>query len=305
MNSDNLTRSGANAASNDHDSRWELWAEDGLPTSIEQRLLAAGTHAADVATAVAQVADELTGLMERHHPVAAVDRFLSGVDSWEDRCDRWATLRTLERLSQLPVAAPAWPGWVPPDPHARRRPLTAIEMALVRHCSMVRTGRAAVVGALDSGAASGELTAINRTAVILGANGTPTGLRAAGTRRDTKSGYPEAAPRTLDLPAWCRPTYTRLLAGPTGDRPLAYGGRSDDQQKIQSCLLMDVGAALKDAGLAGDPTVKPLSIRNTYGRAVHDAGGGIEGAAAALGHDDLMSVAREIGIRPHKPARKR
>jgi hypothetical protein len=44
--------------------------------------------------------------------------------------------------------------------------------------------------------------------------------------------------------------------------------------------------------------VKPLSIRNTFGRAVH-AKAGLEAAAAALGHHDLNRVATEIGLRAH------
>jgi hypothetical protein len=62
---------------------------------------------------------------------------------------------------------------------------------------------------------------------------------------------------------------------------------------------MRLRKVLTVAGLGGDPTVKPLSIRNTFGRDHHDRTGDLLGTAALFGHEDLMSVAREIGLRPH------
>jgi integrase len=67
---------------------------------------------------------------------------------------------------------------------------------------------------------------------------------------------------------------------------------------------MVVRKALVRAGLGEDPTVTPLSVRNTAGRRVYDERG-LEAAAAFLGHQDLMSVAREIGVREHRPTRQR
>jgi integrase len=278
--------------------RWDHWSDSGLPTDIARRLAAVGAYNPAAVSTISGLTDELELYLVRHAPAAAVDRFLAADDTWQGRCDRLAALRTLERLSQLNVPALPRPRWAPPDPNLRRRVLTDVEIGLTRHCALTSTARAGVVGALDSGAASGELGTITPD----DATGE---LTLRGTAREVKSGYPEAAPRSVPWATWCVAAVTKLLACPVAGRPLLYGGNSKDPAKVQSCLLMAVGAVLRDAGLAEDPTVKPLSIRNTFGRAIHDAGGGIEAAAAALGHDDLMTVAREIGLRPHKPARSR
>lgn len=113
-----------------------------------------------------------------------------------------------------------------------------------------------------------------------------------------------AAPRSVQLAAWCRPAFTELAAIAGDERPVLHPCGSVRANKAQSNLLTIVGTVFQHAGLEGDDTVKPLSIRNTYGRAVYDAHG-IEAAAAALGLSDLMSVAREIGVHPHKPVRKK
>lgn len=285
--------------------RWDAWSDDGLPPYISQRLLATGVYGPSTVATVAGLADELEVRLAQCAAFKAVDGLLAAGSTWEDRCDRRAVVRILERLAQLKVPSLPWPGWLPPDPNARRRILTDVERSLVRHCSLATTGRSAVVGALDSGAASGELALLLRSAVALDEAGSAVALDLAGTQRDVKSGYPEAAPRRRELALWSRPAFTSLLTGRTGDRPLLYGGHATDLGKIQSSLLMTVGAVLADAGLAGDPTVKPLSIRNSFGRAFYDLGRGIEATAAVLGHHDLMSVTREIGISPHKAARRR
>ena len=280
-------------------SRWEPWAEDGLPNSLTARLAPWLIYNdADLAT-LENLATELDQLLEHHHPLSAVDRFLCIARTHSESCDRRAALRLLERLSQLNAAPLPWTGLPHPDLNARRRPLTGLERGLVRHCALTSPARTGVVGLIDSGATSGELGDLRATAFTNPGNGV-VAARLPGTCRGTRSGYPEAQPRTVEIAAWARPALTRLVAG-SDHRPVLYSGQAEDPAKVQSALLMAVGHVLRDAGLAGDPAVQPMSIRNTFGRAHYDTTGDLVATAAALGHDDLMTVAREIGIREHRP----
>lgn len=284
--------------------RWDLWADRGLPTGIDAALAARGTHSTAAIATVAALAAELESRLEHLRPPAAVDRFLAAGEAWEDRLDRWSTLRTLERLAHLPAKPLPWPGWAPPDPNLRRRPLTSVEIGLVRLSALRTKAKAALVGALDAGLASGELPLVAADQIVV-ADGAPAAMRAPGTCRDNRSGYPEAFARRLDIHSWCRPAFTAAVEHQAAGPRLLYQGNSATHATIQSAQLMAVGTVLADAGLAGDPTVKPLSIRNTAGRHAYEtAGRSIEAAADLLGHDDLMFVAREIGIRPHRPTRR-
>jgi hypothetical protein len=95
-----------------------------------------------------------------------------------------------------------------------------------------------------------------------------------------------------------------LLADTDATQLLLYTGNSTVPNKIQSSILMTVNKVLEDAGLAGDPPVKPQSVRNGAARRAYNDGG-IEAAAGLLGIRDLNGVAREIGVRPHLPQRQR
>ena len=108
----------------------------------------------------------------------------------------------------------------------------------------------------------------------------------------------------MEIPLWARACFTQLAKNAVATRPLLYAGSSHEPKKIQSLILMNLGKALSLAGLASDPTVTPLSIRNTAGRRAYESGG-IEAAANLLGLEDFNSVAREIGLRPHLPTRKK
>lgn len=287
----------------DLSARWNTWSDGGLPTSISPRLAHLHIYTAEDLSYLDSLAAELQDLLEHHHPIFAVDRFLAAAATHAESCDRRAALRVFERLSQLGVDPLPWSSLPHPDPNARRRVLTSIEQGLVRHCALPVAQRAGVVGLLDSGASSGELGGLHAPAFTF------TGplveiADLPGTCRDARSGYPEAQPRGAQIATWARPSLTSLV-GAAGARPVLYSGQSTDQGKVQSAMLMVVRTVLRDAGVSGDPTVQPLSIRNTFGRAHYDASKDLLATAAMLGHDDLMTVAREIGIRNHPPVSKR
>lgn len=292
------------ATSAELDIRWRNWQDNGLPSDIETQLARLGTHTVTAAAAVAERAEEIAARLGQPRG-AAIDRFLNVTDDWAERTDRIATVRTLEVLTAFKGPAMARPCWRPPAEHSRRRTLTGIEIGLVRLCALRHSGSTVRVAALDAGGLSGELDSIFPSDVIFDVHGDPTQLQFCGTHREIASGYPPAAPRILEIPAWSRPAFkTDVAAAVTANRRLLYKGKSDEAAKIQSSVLMGVHSVLCDAGLGSDPTVRPLSIRNTFGRAVYDTAG-IEAAAQALGHDDWMAVAREIGVRPHAPVRQR
>ena len=284
--------------------RWRIWHEEGLPINLDPRLRAIGTYSEAAITRVTSLAGELETLLERYEPTRAIDRFLAGSGEWNERLERWASLHVLERLSQLTGTGLKRPSWQPPSTTLRRRVLFDVEIGLVRHSSLDSVVRCASVGSLDMGLASGELNRFCERAILWDGSQLATAVSAPGTERASAFGYPVAAPRQLPVPNWARPSISQLATGAPSDSLLLYGGRSTDPDKIQSSILMVVRKALVRAGLGDDPTITPLSIRNTAGRHVYDAHG-LEAAAAFLGHDDLMSVAREIGVREHRPTRMR
>ena len=132
--------------------------------------------------------------------------------------------------------------------------------------------------------ASGELGVLLPAGVRCDANTQATHLEGTGTLRPVTCGYPVAAPRTMEIPTWARSTFSSLLVNADPARPILYGGDSVDPGKIQSLILMNINKVL---------------ARRAYGS------GGIEAAAELLGMQDFNSVAREIGIKAHLPARKR
>lgn len=284
--------------------RWSIWGEEGLPDNLESRLHATNTYSPAAITQLVALANELSERLEHRAPVGAVDHFLAAGDEWTERLNRRTTLRVLERLNHLPGAPLAKPDWLTPKATLRRRLLTELEIGLVRHCSLDSPLCASTVGALDGGAASGELPKIVPPTVRRDPKGLPTHLDGLGTKRPSPFGYPAAAPRTISIPHWSRPSWARLLPNTPEDAPILYTGASSDSAKIQSAILMSANKALAKAGLGDDPTAKPLSIRNTAARRVYDDQG-LEAAARFLGHGDFMSVAREIELREHLPVRER
>lgn len=284
--------------------RWMIWGDEGLPDNLESRLRATRTYAPATITQLVALASELNERLEHRAPAGAVDHFLAAGDEWSESLDRRAALRVLERLSHLPSAPLAKPDWHAPKATLRRRLLTELEIGLVRHCSLDSPLCASTVGALDGGTASGELHKITPPTVRRDPSGLPTHLDGLGTERPSPFGYPVAAPRTIEIPLWARPSFARLVPNTPFDAPILYTGASNDPTKVQSAILMSANKALAKAGLGDDPTVKPLSIRNTAARRAYETSG-LEAAAQFLGHGDFTSVAREIGLRDHLLVRER
>jgi len=284
--------------------RWQTWGEEGLPADFERRLQLIGTFSMEALARLVELSGELERNLERRAPRGAVDHFMAASIDWVDYLDRMATVRTLEYLGQPRMKPVSWLRRTSPDAHSRRRILTGIEDGLVCFSSLSSWRRTGPVGALDSGMASGELGLLSTSGVLRDDSGTVTHLQGAGTMRATTCGYPAAVPRTMQIARWAQSSFTELVSHAQPDELLLYGGTSEEPTKIQSLILMNVGKALATAGLAGDPTVTPLSIRNTAARRIHDSSG-LEAASAFLGHKDFDSVAREIGIRPHLAKRSR
>lgn len=297
-NTNNITSSSV-----DFHTRYETWQREGLPLNPTTRLRAIGTYDDAALATVEVLVTELSQRMERDHAGAAVDTFLAASASWKDGNARYATLRSLEFLSQLP-------GEAQPRRHAdapanlRRRVLSSLERGLVRHAALSATMRVVLIGALDAGIASAELARLDTSHLARDTQGRPTHYLAPGSTRESASGYPAAAPRTLVIPTWSQEALAFVAKSTPASAPLLYNGTSTSPTRQQSTILMAVNGCLERAGFGDDKTVTPLSVRNTAARAIYDESG-LEAAAAFLGHEDLGSVAREIGIREHRPLRKR
>ena len=285
-----------------NENRWEQWADEGLPHSIDQRLGAGGAFSQSARQSVVTLAAELGHELETSTPLRAVDRFLARGETFINRVDRRAVVITLEHLDHLKAPALPWPRWAPDDPFARERVLTEIEIGLVRMCAVSSSGKAGAIAALDAGAISGELGILLGSMAHLGPDGMAIHLDAPGTLRPGGFGYTAANPRRLTVPTWAAPRFKELMAKTGDDQLLLYGGSSTNPGKIQSSILMIVGKVLGAAGLSGDATVKPQSIRNTAARKLFE-NEGLEAAADLLGHDDYTAVAEKIGIRSRRVTR--
>jgi len=292
------------AALEDIASRWDQWRMAEFPRHIEQRLRSVGTFGEHAIERISELSDELERLLSVGPTLRAIDFFLARGSSQSQRLDRYATIRVLEILDQVKGGPIAWPkGWSPEDPNQRERILQDTEIGLVRLVSMKSAATSGPVATLDAGAISGELGILRGMDLIALAGGSFE-ISAPGTQRASGLGYTMAAPRTLAINPWAT-TKLKILAQATGpDDLLLYDGSATTASKIQSSILMSVSNTLQRAGLSQDPSVRPLSIRNTAGRRAYDVGG-LEAAASLLGHDDFTSVAKKIGIRSHGRVRVR
>ncbi|MCY7298196.1 MAG: hypothetical protein LH616_03160 [Ilumatobacteraceae bacterium] len=81
--------------------RWRYWQDNGLPVDIESRLAGLGTHTTSAAARVAEQAEQIATHLVRRTPIDAMDRFLNESDDWAERTDRFATVRTLEKLTSF------------------------------------------------------------------------------------------------------------------------------------------------------------------------------------------------------------
>ncbi len=307
--------------------RFDHLGDFDLADAARSVLPATNTCSKSVLAELTILEGRLSKLFASNEPRAAVDRFLSEVDGWEDRLDRYAVLHILDLAFGSTPKETRWPDWVPCDPNQSKRPLRPLELALVRliarsdiptkaslkgktkvaKCSHV--DRVVLVAAAMAGADSGELAYILPSAPeviagrVTGNIDLPGGRRSPNASTDDSApqvpGPTSARPRTATLPAWTlQAVEARLVvAANYPQAPLLYTGQSTSIEKIQSSLLMNLSSTLKLAGLGGDKSVSPLSIRNGAARERYDETGSIEVVAAMLGYGDLNLTQRHIGLR--------
>ena len=108
-------------------------------------------------------------------------------------------------------------------------------------------------------------------------------------------GSAKTEPRRAKLTDWSIPVLARRLerAWPT-DRSLTYEGKGS-AASMQASSSMAIARILNSAGLRGDPSVKPESVRAWAGRRIWVETGRIESAAAALGCMSLDTAAGIVG----------
>lgn len=275
----------------DNQTCWRSWASNGLPpVSAFNAYLDA-----DARATLVELRDDLDNrFWSGQDPVRAVEGFLADFDDVVGYRDRYATIRLFEKVSGMSVRAlqrsqPLTKGQI-------RRPLTPLEMTLLRRCSTASLQKVGLIGVCEAGAGSGELHPIVGTDITLDSSGRGTHLDARGTDRPTKSGYPVCMPRRLQIPVWCQ----EVIGGSAKvmpNSPLLYGGNAEDETDRQSAVLMVVKSVFDDAGLGQDKTVAPLSIRNTTAKRVNETAG-LQAAAALLGIGNFQFVAYEIELSP-------
>jgi len=272
-----------------------------MPEDVADRLAAVGLCSPRAIDRGGVLMRELADRVEAQLAVIAIDRFLAAGREWHDRLDRRAVVELARLVSDLERGPVVWPGWQPDAATVRRRVLRDLEMALIRMIAArrVTAATAATVGLCEAGAASGELAQVTPEDVRTRADGSPEAVWLPGGGR---AGYARERP----LPAWVRPLIARRLQAAAGEPlgRLAYAGAAVWAHKQQSAVLMNLNTVLRNAGLGGDPTVKPLSVRNTAARAIYDRDG-LEPAAAAVGAGSYDAVACEIGLKAHPPVRRR
>src|SRR5207245_623748 len=102
--------------------------------------------------------------------------------------------------------------------------------------------------------------------------------------------------RWLNLLPWAVGALERRIdvVGPADpSTPLAYEGTAPQSA---AAVSMGLRTILNRAGLAGDSTVQPKSIRAWGGRRLYDECGDIEEVAHRLGLDSLNGARRLIGL---------
>ena len=108
-------------------------------------------------------------------------------------------------------------------------------------------------------------------------------------------GSAKTEPRMATLTDWGRQVLARRLdlVGPT-DRSLTYEGKGS-AASMQASSSMAIARILNEAGLRGDGSVKPESVRAWAGHRIWVETGRIESAAVALGCRSLDTTARIVG----------
>ncbi len=108
-------------------------------------------------------------------------------------------------------------------------------------------------------------------------------------------GSAKTEPRIATLTDWGTQVLARRLdlVGPT-DRSLTYEGKGS-AVSMQASSSMAIARILNEAGLRGDLSVKPESVRAWAGHRIWVETGRIESAATALGCRSLDTTARIVG----------
>lgn len=283
--------------------RWEHWTKDEYPRRIEQRLRSVGTFSEGAVERICELSDELERLLNVSPALRAIDFFLSRATTHAHRLDRYSAIRALEVLDQIKGNPIPWPGWLPENANLRERVLRDIEIGVVRLVALKSALKTGPVAVLDAGGISGELGLLHGADLASRGSAGFT-VSAPGTLRQERFGYTMAFPRTLQIGKWASGKFETLSEATSPEDLLLYAGSATKQERIQSSILMNVTSTLSYAGIGADPTVRPLSIRNTAGLRAYEEGG-LEAAATLLGHDDYNSVAQKIGLQARKPVRVR
>jgi integrase len=116
-----------------------------------------------------------------------------------------------------------------------------------------------------------------------------------GAQRIWLPGSTKTDPRWARLSPWAAAQISRRLAA-IGDAvgPIAYDGKGSAASR-QASTCVTLRRILNRAGLAGDPSVRPASIRAWLGRQVLSESGAIDEVARRLGLRSLDQAAALVG----------
>ncbi len=232
---------------------------------------------------------ELADHAHHRNPTIAADRFLA--PGMVDLAQRWAAFVAAHAYDGDAPDTIARPPWTCPA-RRRGRPLTRTEQALCRVAVQRWDTRSDVTPAqyalAEASATSGELAKLRIDAVTV-----------AGHVHAALPGGRDQLPRTATLDDWqTRTVLARLTVLTDRDRaqPLVYDGTDPGTAKAQASASGNLARVLRVAGLSGDRSLNPTSIRNACARRLHDDGIRLEEIAAAMGAkslDRLWSVLAE------------
>jgi hypothetical protein len=286
--------------------RWAHWETESLPLGLLKSFEVNGLFTTDAFDTAHRLGTELDERLGRHGARRAVDGFIADGDGWHDRCDRWVLLRLMEKLTatsltKVPLPRPEWAA----PTGLRARTLSDLEHGVVRVCAIASAHFASTIAICEAGTASRELALILPDMLDGDLQHGFTGVHLPGTTLDTGRIYRPLAARRNDLPAWGRRHVADQRSTIFDNSPLLYRGKKLEAEKRQSSVLANIHSVLTDAGLGTDPTVKPLSIRNTAARALYLQTNRIEDVARFVGTDRWDALKAEIGLCERAPVRAR
>ncbi len=281
--------------------RLRHWEELSLTRAHLDRLRGRRTHDTAELRRLEEVSETFNELRDNLGTSEALGEFFRSASSYVDSLDRLAFINTVETLAGLRprngqrngLTPLAQPGWVDPeDPIRKRRLLADLELPLLRLVSMRRGyGFAAAVALAEASASTGELADVTATSF---------------NRRTWEIdlyGHDHRIERTLAVPAWAHDLLGEILDAATDrQRPLLYGGFSEDKSGIRAAIAMNATNVFRDAGLGPDRAASFDSIRHTIARRIHDSAG-TDATVEFLGDRNYERVLTKIGLRP-TPARR-